>query len=607
MRHCEWCRVRWKQMADCASRRHSTSRHGDRTCQPLSAAISKYRSPYGSYGGSTGGTGSSIRTAKTASPLPARNAAMMRPIPTAAARPLLAVVSLGDQRVTIYDAKGRILRSPVSTRRDRLRDAGRHLQRRAEEGGALAPTSTKTATCRSCSASPGRASPCTPACCPAIPPRTAACACRIAFAQRLFELTEIGMRVIIVRNDIAPADIEHPGSVQAEPARQELVWHAAPARSHARSSRCGWARPSANVPPPTRLRQARADPEVDRGRQGRGSRSRAQEGRREARAAAAQGRRGRACRQGAAARRRAARTRAEALLKGAEERSSRPHGCQPPSRPGSARSRPRAGQGEGAGQGSPRRRRSSRPPRPRRRPRWRRRRAPREEAKAAEAAKDAAQRRPRRPTPRRRRCRCSSAARRSASMSGRATSRCSRAPSRSGMPTSRSARYVFTALDYVNDGPTCAGALSSMYQACRGGAAPVPRQATRAGPTAAHPRPLRPMSPAAKAALDRIAIPQEASTASPRWCCRAPRSSSRTRALSIETGKDTDFVVRHERRAARRDQGTAAASPATATMTSSAAARAVAASSRSGTDRCRLLSPCLSRTMRLKRESCAAS
>ena len=39
------------------------------------------------------------------------------------------------------------------------------------------PTSTKTATCRSCSASPGPASPCTPACCRATRPRTAACAC----------------------------------------------------------------------------------------------------------------------------------------------------------------------------------------------------------------------------------------------------------------------------------------------------------------------------------------------------------------------------------------------------------------------------------------------
>ena len=40
-----------------------------------------------------------------------------------------------------------------------------------------APTSTRTARCPSCSASPGPASPCTPARCRGIPPRTAACGC----------------------------------------------------------------------------------------------------------------------------------------------------------------------------------------------------------------------------------------------------------------------------------------------------------------------------------------------------------------------------------------------------------------------------------------------
>src|SRR5262245_43917940 len=33
----------------------------------------------------------------------------------AAARPVMAIVSLSDQRVSIYDAEGRILESPVST------------------------------------------------------------------------------------------------------------------------------------------------------------------------------------------------------------------------------------------------------------------------------------------------------------------------------------------------------------------------------------------------------------------------------------------------------------------------------------------------------------
>ena len=120
------------------------------------------------------------------------------------------------------------------------------------------PTSMKTATCPSCSASPGPASPCTPACCRASPPRTAACACRIAFAQRLFDLTDIGLRVIVVRDDIAPSRHRASGPLQAESGPQEAGAGHAAARPFVRQ------RPSAGEPasaPPlrdaTRRRQAR--------------------------------------------------------------------------------------------------------------------------------------------------------------------------------------------------------------------------------------------------------------------------------------------------------------------------------------------------------------
>ena len=51
--------------------------------------------------------------------------------------PLMAVVSLGDQRITIYDARGQDPAGARLHRPDRLRDAGRHLQRHPEEPGAL--------------------------------------------------------------------------------------------------------------------------------------------------------------------------------------------------------------------------------------------------------------------------------------------------------------------------------------------------------------------------------------------------------------------------------------------------------------------------------------
>ena len=67
----------------------------------------------------------------------------------------------------------------------------------------------------------------------------------IDFAQRLFDLTDIGMRVIIVRNDIALADFDHPHLFKSNAARVELS--ARPTNTSSRTAR----RPA-------------ADPEVDR-------------------------------------------------------------------------------------------------------------------------------------------------------------------------------------------------------------------------------------------------------------------------------------------------------------------------------------------------------
>ena len=49
--------------------------------------------------------------------------------------PLLAVVGLAEQRVSIYDAKGKIMEFAGLDRPNRLRDPCRHLQHRAEGGG----------------------------------------------------------------------------------------------------------------------------------------------------------------------------------------------------------------------------------------------------------------------------------------------------------------------------------------------------------------------------------------------------------------------------------------------------------------------------------------
>ena len=54
-----------------------------------------------------------------------------------AGEPLMAIVSLRSQRITVYDAKGWILRAPVSSGTNGTRDARRDLQRHPESRGAL--------------------------------------------------------------------------------------------------------------------------------------------------------------------------------------------------------------------------------------------------------------------------------------------------------------------------------------------------------------------------------------------------------------------------------------------------------------------------------------
>ena len=51
-----------------------------------------------------------------------------------------------------------------------------------------------------------------------------------AFAQNLFGLTDIGLRVIIVRDDIAPRDIEHPALFKPSPSRPEVALATPPTR-----------------------------------------------------------------------------------------------------------------------------------------------------------------------------------------------------------------------------------------------------------------------------------------------------------------------------------------------------------------------------------------
>jgi hypothetical protein len=123
--------------------------------------------------------------------------------------PLLAVVGLAEQRVTIYSAKGKMMEAPVSSGQTGLETpAGIYsiVQKEEDhhsniyEDGAMPfmERITWTGIALHAGVLPGH-------------PASHGCV-RMpeAFAERLYQLTEIGMRVIIVREDIAPAPIAQP-------------------------------------------------------------------------------------------------------------------------------------------------------------------------------------------------------------------------------------------------------------------------------------------------------------------------------------------------------------------------------------------------------------
>ena len=130
--------------------------------------------------------------------------------------PIMAIVSLRNQRITVYDAKGWILRAPVSSgQKGRETPAGifsviqkveehysnlyddafmPHMQRITWSGIALHGG--------------------------VLPGRPASHGCirlPFDFAERLFDATTMGMRVIVAPGDVAPVELAHPLLFQPKP------------------------------------------------------------------------------------------------------------------------------------------------------------------------------------------------------------------------------------------------------------------------------------------------------------------------------------------------------------------------------------------------------
>ena len=133
--------------------------------------------------------------------------------------PVLALVSLLDQRVTIYDANGPILHAPVSSGQTGLdtpvgiysilQKEAEHYSNRYDDA---AMPHMERITWSGVALHGG-----------ALPGYAASHGCvRLPynFAERLFGLTKLGMRVIISRYDVAPVAITHPLLFKPTPLRE---------------------------------------------------------------------------------------------------------------------------------------------------------------------------------------------------------------------------------------------------------------------------------------------------------------------------------------------------------------------------------------------------
>jgi hypothetical protein len=134
--------------------------------------------------------------------------------------PLLAVVALREQRVSVYDAKGKFLEAPVSTGQNGLETpAGIFsiVQKEEEHHSSLYDDAsmpfmeriTWTGVALHAGVLPG------------YPASHGCIRMPESFAEKLYGLTSLGMRVIIVREDIAPADVSQPAMFTPDAASSE--------------------------------------------------------------------------------------------------------------------------------------------------------------------------------------------------------------------------------------------------------------------------------------------------------------------------------------------------------------------------------------------------
>ncbi len=130
--------------------------------------------------------------------------------------PIFAVVSLNEQRITVYGTNGRLMQSPISsgaTGYDTPSGIFSIVQKKPEHHSNLYDDAsmpfmqriTWTGIALHAGVLPGY-------------PASHGCVrLPLSFAQQLFDVTKMGMRVILTRDDIVPQDFEHPALFKPRP------------------------------------------------------------------------------------------------------------------------------------------------------------------------------------------------------------------------------------------------------------------------------------------------------------------------------------------------------------------------------------------------------
>ena len=141
-----------------------------------------------------------------------------RPIGT----PLMAIVSLSNQKITIYDAEGWVLRAPVSSGQSGYETpAGIYsvLQKEEEHVSNLYDDASmpfmQRITWSGIALHAGVL--------PGYPASHGCVRMPYEFAERLFDMTKIGMRVIVAPNDVRPEEIDHPVLFKPKPVRADIA------------------------------------------------------------------------------------------------------------------------------------------------------------------------------------------------------------------------------------------------------------------------------------------------------------------------------------------------------------------------------------------------